>query len=39
LIELIQTFLNTPQLGVTGWSPVTSVKNQQHTFGRIAVNW
>ena len=38
LLELIQTSFNTPQLGVAGRSPVTSVKNQQHASRRTAVN-
>lgn len=35
--ELVQTLLNTPQLGVAGRSPVASVKNKQHTFWRVAI--
>ena len=36
-VELIQASFNTPQLGVTRRSPVASVENEQHTFGRVAV--
>ena len=37
-VELIQASFDTPQLGVAGWSPVTSVENEQHAFWRAAVN-
>ena len=34
-----QIVFDTPQLGVTYWSPIAPVKNQQHTFRRLVVNW
>lgn len=33
-----QLLFNAPQLGVTGWSPIPTVKNQQHTLRRLAVD-
>ena len=33
-----QTLLDAPQLGVARRSPVTSVKDQQHTLRRLAVD-
>ncbi len=36
--QLVQTFFNTPQLGVAQRSPVTSVKNQQHASWCFAVD-
>ena len=29
-IEFSQALFDTPQLGVTGWSPIASVKDEQH---------
>src|SRR5215471_1670523 len=37
--ELIQVFLNAPQLGVAGWSPVAAIEDQQDAPGRPAVDW
>ena len=38
LIKTRQIPLNTPQLGVTQRSPVTTIKNQQHTFRLLPIN-
>jgi len=39
LVKLGEIFLNAPQLGVAGWSPVAPVENQQDAFRGLAVDW
>jgi len=36
--ELVQASLDAPQLGVARWSPVASVKDEQYTLRRVAVD-
>jgi len=38
LMKRIEVLLNAPQLGVTDWSPVASIKNQQDTLCRLVVD-
>ena len=37
--EVTQPLLNAPQLGVTQGSPIASIKDKQHSLGRLAINW
>lgn len=39
LMELVQFVLNAPQLGVTGWSPIASIENEQHALGWAVIDW
>src|SRR5260221_10756008 len=35
---LIQTVLNTPQLGVARWSPVATIENHQHSLLNLSID-